>query len=179
MDRAAVVEGSMARCTARIEAHARRAEKAQRHANILLLTGATLAALGSALAGFLSKESLRKATAVIGAIGAVLSVAPKAMDQPDDIKQVHRNASAHAHAALKIYWQLGFVSDRATKAELQAYIIRRFLDCEKDDPPEHVPDVASLPGIVLVDPPTVGKLKAIAQPAVPPTTPALTNAGQP
>lgn len=137
---AVLIEEMAKRCTARTAAHSMRAQRAQSQANVLLLLGATIAAVGSALAGFLSNQQLRKVTSVAGALGAILSVVPKTLEQPEVIRELHRNASAHEHAASKIVHQLGFVTAPQEKASLQRYVIRRLVDCEKDIPPPHVPD---------------------------------------
>jgi hypothetical protein len=137
----AMIDAAQKRCETRIEAHAQRATSARHAANILLVVGASTAALGSALAGFLTKAKLRKAMAIGGAAGAVLAVVPKTLDDPGEVRVLQKNAERHHDVAVKVQRQLIFFEDPAYKKRLAQYVIARLSDCEAKEPPEKLPDL--------------------------------------
>jgi hypothetical protein len=137
----AIIETALKRCAARIEAHSRRATSARHAANILLVVGASTAALGSALAGFLTKAKLRKAMAIVGAAGAVLAVVPKTLDDPGEVRVLQKNAERHHDVAVKVQRQFIFFEDLTYKKRLAQYVIARLSDCEANEPPEKLPDL--------------------------------------
>jgi hypothetical protein len=77
-----------AACEANISYFRGRIDSVTLWSNVFVVTGAVVAAIGSALAGFLKSGSQRKAAAVIGAVGAVVTVLPKIL--PDRSTWEHR-----------------------------------------------------------------------------------------
>jgi hypothetical protein len=69
-----IISSSLTRCEARIQAHLVQADSTRRTANVLLIIGAAIAALGNALAPFLKKAPHRKFMAVLGALGAYFKI---------------------------------------------------------------------------------------------------------
>jgi TonB family protein len=135
-----VITASLTRCEARLAAHLAKAESTQRTANVLLVVGALVAALGNALAPFLKKAPLRKATAVLGAIGAVMAVVPKTLDEPAKFRTLHANAERHRDIAVKVHMQFSLITDAEAKAVLSKYVIARLADCESGNPSSQPPE---------------------------------------
>lgn len=141
-----IIASSLTRCEARLQAHLAQADSARRTANALLIIGAVVAALGNALAPFLKKASHRKTMAVLGALGAVLAVVPKTLDDPATFKALHDNAERHRDVAVKVQRQIGFVSESEAKSALTKYVIARLADCESGSPSPQPPDLPKLEG---------------------------------
>src|SRR5262245_41563262 len=76
--------------------------------NVCVILGAITAALGSAFAGFLSKDGLRKAAALLGALGAVLTVIPKTLADKDALQAHLAAAEKHRVLGTKVRNQLAF-----------------------------------------------------------------------
>ena len=72
-------------CDATISTLAARIDRVGLWSNIFMITGAFVAGTGSVLAALLSTAGKRKAAAVAGALGAILSVLPKALPDRADI----------------------------------------------------------------------------------------------
>lgn len=109
--------------------------------NSFMIAGAIIAALGSAFAGFLSKENLRRTAAVLGALGAVITVLPKTL--PDkEVLQAHLSAAEkHRVLGAKVRNQLAFAAPDESILQAQKYSSARFTDCASVDPPTAAPDL--------------------------------------
>jgi hypothetical protein len=109
--------------------------------NVFMVSGAIIAALGSAFAGVLTKDAHRKAAAVLGALGAVITVLPKTLPDKEAL-QVHLSA-AEKHRVLgeKVRNQLGFAQPGESIVEAQKYASARFTDCASVDPPAAAPEL--------------------------------------
>jgi hypothetical protein len=108
--------------------------------SIFIISGAVAAGVGSAAAGFLSKEGQRKAGAVVGALGAVLTVLPQAL--PDKAAIAAKLAAADKHHTIgaKFRNQFVFASADENTTEAEKYASARFTDCAALNPPEGIPD---------------------------------------
>jgi hypothetical protein len=106
-----------------------------------MIFGATTAAVGSALAGFLGTEGRRKSAALVGALGAVLTVLPKAL--PDKTEFEAKLAAADKHHTVGVKFRNQFVFAKATESltNAQKYVSARFTDCAALNPPSGVPDL--------------------------------------
>jgi hypothetical protein len=138
------IEALLGTCDARLEVLQQQATSARRTGNILLIVGASIAALGSALAGFLTKSSHRKAMAIIGAVGAVVAVLPKTLDDPTELLTRRAAAERHRDMALKVKLQLPELPQTYESLGRQ-YIGSRVVDCNNSTPPEKVPDPPDVP----------------------------------
>src|SRR5258707_355608 len=70
--------------------------------------GGATAALGSAFAGFLTKDGHRRAAALLGALGAVITVLPKTLPDKEALQAHLSAAEKHRVLGSKIRNQLGF-----------------------------------------------------------------------
>jgi hypothetical protein len=138
------VEALLGTCDARLEVLQQQATSARRTGNILLIVGASIAALGSALAGFLTKAGHRKAMAIIGAVGAVVAVLPKTLDDPTEVLTRRAAAERHRDMALKVKLQLPELPQTYESLGRQ-YIVARVVDCNNSTPPEKVPEPPAVP----------------------------------
>lgn len=127
------------KCETRLDQLQQQATDARRNGNILLIIGASVAALGSALAGFLTKTRHRKAMAIIGAMGAVLAVLPKTLDDPTELLTRRAAAERHRDMALKVTLQLPYLP-RTYEPLGKQYIVARMVDCTNSSPPGTVPE---------------------------------------
>jgi hypothetical protein len=109
--------------------------------NVCLILGAITAALGSACAGFLPKDGLRKAAALLGALGAVLTVIPKTLADKDTLQAHLAAAEKHRVLGSKVRNQLAFARPDESVIEAQKYASARFTDCASVDPPAAAPDL--------------------------------------
>ncbi len=155
-----IILESAERCEARLKAHLDLADSARTKANVLLVAGTALAALGSALAAFLKKEALRKTTGVAGALGALLAILPKTLADPAIFTALHAKAERHRDIAVKVHRQLGLVNP-AKRSVLTQYVIARLADCESGDPPEKPPELALADNGVLLAIATVDQPKLV------------------
>jgi hypothetical protein len=109
--------------------------------NTFMIAGALIAALGSAFAGFLSKEEFRRIAAVLGAVGAVITVLPKTLPDKEKL-QAHLSAAEKQRVlGAKVQNQLGFARPGESIVEAQKYVSARFTDCASVDPPAAAPDL--------------------------------------
>jgi hypothetical protein len=109
--------------------------------DIFMIFGAVVAAIGSASAGFLKSGTQRKVAAVVGAVGAVVTILPKML--PDRADWDRRLASAEKHHTVgeKFNSQLVFAQPGESIVDAQKYVSARFTDCSAYDPPPNVPDL--------------------------------------
>ncbi len=131
------------RCFKRLEKFEQEESASRVAGNILLLAGASIGALGSALAGFLNKARLRKAMAIIGALGAVITVIPRTLDAPEELKQRREMAHIHSAWAAKVHHQIQYLDEEA-KREARKFVIARLVDCDSSNPPVVPPLSADL-----------------------------------
>jgi hypothetical protein len=117
-----------------------RVDKAVLWSNVFMIAGAIVSALGAGLAGFLSNEAQRKTAAVVGALGAVLTVMPKALPDKSDLEAKLSAADKHHTVGVKIRNQFAFASANESLTNAEKYASARFTDCAALDPPANVPD---------------------------------------
>src|SRR5258707_4385627 len=103
------LDAMLTSCNAKLESYDAHARSAKRAADLLLIAGVIIAGVGSALAGFVRKTSVRKIAAVAGALGAVLAVIPKTLDDPAELRGLYVAAGKHRDAGLKVMAQLGYL----------------------------------------------------------------------
>jgi hypothetical protein len=128
-------------CEARISQLNNDIEVAARWSSIFTITGAIVAGCGAALAGFLSKESTRKTMAVVGALGAVVSVLPKALKDRESMTTVMMAADRHRTSGAKLLGELPFMEDPQLVRESAKYIASRFRECRSLEPSKQPPDM--------------------------------------
>ncbi|WP_437567895.1 hypothetical protein [Sorangium sp. So ce542] len=117
--------------------------------NIFMITGAVISATGSALAGFLNSAGRRKAAAIVGALGALLTVTPKALPDKERLLVSLSSAEKHRLVGTKIRNQFQFARPDEPLVDAQKYVSARFTDCASLEPPQGVPELPSLtPGSV-------------------------------
>ena len=133
-----------AECEAKLDEYSWRAERSKLASNILLITGAVIAAAGSALAGFLTKSKMRKAAAITGALGAVVAVVPKTLPDATELMQRHDRAGKHRDAGRKVLYQLSEIGDDKYIPTCREYVIARFVECAGIYPGETVPELPRL-----------------------------------
>jgi hypothetical protein len=111
--------------------------------NVSMLAGAATAALGSALAGFLGTDGQRRSAAVVGALGAVLTVVPRALPDKTELHSQLANADKHHTVGAKFRNQFAFARADESLTQAQKYVSARFTDCAAREPPASVPDLPS------------------------------------
>jgi hypothetical protein len=128
-------------CAARIETLNRAIRSSTLWGNVFLICGAVSAATGSALAGFLKNDKARKSAAVIGAIGAVVSVVQTKVVPEKDALQAQLLASdRHRSVAEKVRAELPYLDGTSFVRENKKYVVARFLECSSLEPRELVPE---------------------------------------
>jgi hypothetical protein len=108
--------------------------------SVFMIAGALISATGSALAGFLPQNRQRKIAAIAGAIGAVVTILPKALPNKDDLQAKMAAAEKHPVIGAKIRNQTPFAEPGETLTEVQKYASARFTDCASISRPDSVPD---------------------------------------
>ncbi|MFT3924497.1 MAG: hypothetical protein QM778_18305 [Myxococcales bacterium] len=141
----AEVEHRATGCKARIADIKAEIRETESLANIYLIAGAALAAIGSALAGFLDKISLRRVAGVAGAVGAVVSVLPKTLPDLAELNSRLMRADRHWTTGDKVQAQLSLL-DSSVRNACEKYAIARFVDCASESAPENVPELPSFDG---------------------------------
>jgi len=150
-------------CVERLNRDRERAQSAMNISDILVLVGASAGAAGSIAAAFMTKTSARRASALVGAVGALTAGAPKTLDDPADILTRRSRAERHWVVGYKVLTQTMIASTPETLsaqskqvAELTGesaraamevssqqrqqallYVLDRFIDCTADQPPEN------------------------------------------
>lgn len=117
--------------------------------NIFMIGGAIVSASGAAMAGILRGETQRKVAAVVGAIGAIVTVLPKALPDKEALQAQLSAAEKHRVFGAKVRNQFRFAKPDESITELQKYAAARFTDCASLSPPPAVPD---LPSTTATDP---------------------------
>ncbi|WP_437285647.1 hypothetical protein [Sorangium sp. So ce406] len=112
--------------------------------NVFMIAGAVISAVGSGLAGFLNSAGRRKAAAIVGALGAVLTVTPKALPDKERLLASLSSAEKHRLVGTKIRNQFQFARPDESLVDAQKYVSARFTDCASLDPPQGVPELPSL-----------------------------------
>ncbi|MCY1022551.1 hypothetical protein [Pyxidicoccus sp. MSG2] len=154
-------------CISRLNRDRERAQSAMQTSDLLLLLGAVVGAAGSLLAAFLTKPSFRRASAVVGALGALTAAATKTLDDPSEILTKRARAERHWIVGYKLFTQTVLASEpppaadgppvmlavtgEPAKAALSMsqkqrqraylYVLERFIDCTADAPPEQLEDL--------------------------------------
>jgi hypothetical protein len=150
-------------CVERLNRDRERAQNSINLSDVLVLVGASAGAAGSIAAAFFSKATTRRASAVVGAVGALTAGAPKTLDDPAEILTKRARAERHWVVGYKVLTQtmLSFepsgssapskqvaqLTGEAAKAALAVsdqqrqkalvYVLDRFIDCTADMPPEN------------------------------------------
>ncbi|HYI02167.1 hypothetical protein [Hyalangium sp.] len=156
-------------CVERLNRDRERAQNAMNLSDVLVLLGASAGAAGSIAAAFLTKTSVRRASAVVGAVGALTAGAPKTLDDPADILTRRSRAERHWVVGYKVLTQTtiasapaGLAAQSLQVAELTGesakvaveassqqrqkaliYVLDRFIDCTADQPPENFEELPS------------------------------------
>jgi hypothetical protein len=128
-------------CTTNVGYFRARIDSATEWSNIFMVLGATVAALGSALAGFLNSTKQRKVAAVVGALGAVVTVLPKTLPDKQDLQTKLTAAERQRVVGTKVRNQFQFAGPDESLTEAKKYVSARFTDCASLAPPEQVPDL--------------------------------------
>ncbi|XXX74130.1 hypothetical protein WMF30_41445 [Sorangium sp. So ce134] len=148
--------------------------------NVFMIAGAIISAVGCGLAGFLNSAGRRKAAAVVGALGAVLTVTPKALPDKERLLTSLSSAEKHRLVGTKMRNQFQFARPDESLVDAQKYVSARFTDCASLDPPQGVPELPPLATIasnesqtlVAQDPMTMssaGPVPFVAAPGIDPT----------
>jgi hypothetical protein len=130
----------LASCDKKLESYDSQARSAKLTNDVLLITGAIIAAFGSALGGFLRKDNQRKVAAVVGAIGAVLAVFPKTLPDPAQLRATYYTAGKHRDAGVRVMVQLNYFQHESFRRLLDEYVVARFASCSAIQPASEVPD---------------------------------------
>lgn len=123
------LDTTKSRCHDTVQTLDKESKTRERWASIVLVVGASTAAVGSALAGFLKRDGTRKTSAVIGALGAVLAIFPKILDTSDIDKRLTA-AAPHLSMGDKVFDQIPLAPNEATKKAWIAYASARYHDCD-------------------------------------------------
>jgi hypothetical protein len=150
-------------CVERLNRDRTRAQNAMNLSDVLVLLGASAGAAGSIAAAFLTKTSARRASALVGAVGALTAGTPKTLDDPADILTRRARAERHWVVGYKVLTQTVIAStpeslgaqskqvaeltgesakaamDISSQQRHQAllYVLDRFIDCTADQPAEN------------------------------------------
>ncbi|WP_155798150.1 hypothetical protein [Sorangium cellulosum] len=152
--------------------------------SIFMISGAVISATGSALAGFLNSTSRRKTAAIVGALGAVLTVTPKALPDKEHLLTQLSSAEKHRLVGTKIRNQFQFARPGESLVEAQKYVSARFTDCASLHPPQGVPELPSVESVSLHASSVTGqkpadRVSAVATRAVSATEPPLGSTAHP
>jgi hypothetical protein len=128
-------------CESRIKALDSRIESATRWGNLITVVGVSVAAIGSAVAGFAKRSSVRKTTAVIGAVSAIASALPGLLPSRQDLEMARKTSEEHRLNGKKVLEQLSTLRDENYKRSCERYAIARFTECASSEPSKTVPDL--------------------------------------
>ncbi|MDC0712904.1 hypothetical protein POL68_30865 [Stigmatella sp. ncwal1] len=159
---------SASACVTRLNRDRERAQSAMLTSDFLLLLGTTAGAAGSLLAAFLTKPLARRASAVVGAVGALTAGATKTLDDPAEILTLRSRAERHWVVGYKVFTQMTLASSsqplvaeatvvaltgESAKAALNlsdqqrqralVYVLDRFIDCTAALPAESFEELPS------------------------------------
>lgn len=109
--------------------------------NASMILGALMSGTGAVFAAFLSASSQRKAAALIGALGAVISVLPKALPSQEALAARLAAAERHRLLGTKVRNQFQFAEPDESLTSAKKYVSARFTDCASLDPPAAAPDL--------------------------------------
>ena len=135
------LESYAATCDARVRSIKTQLDDTDAKANMFMISGAVLAAVGSALAGFLQGTSIRRVSAVVGALGGVVSVLPKTLPDRAEVQSLLLRADRHRTTGEKVRGQITFLNDENYAQVCRQYVIARYVDCAGLAAPEGVPDI--------------------------------------
>ncbi|AGP38650.1 hypothetical protein [Sorangium cellulosum] len=138
-------------CNKNVEYFQSRVDSVVTWSNVFMIAGALISATGSALAGFLNSASRRKAAAIVGALGAVLTVTPKALPDKEKLLASLGAAEKHRLVGMKIRNQFQFARPGESLVDAQKYVSARFTDCASLEPPQGVPELPSLASVSPVE----------------------------
>jgi hypothetical protein len=155
-------------CVTRLNRDRERAQNAMLTSDFLLLLGTSAGAVGSLLAAFLTRPIARRASAVVGAVGALTAAATKTLDDPAEILTSRSRAERHWVVGYKVFTQMTLTSTaqplvaeatvvaltgESAKAALSlsdqqrqralVYVLDRFIDCAAAQPPESFEELPS------------------------------------
>jgi hypothetical protein len=108
--------------------------------NIFAVSGAALAALGSAIAAASIGKKAWVAGA-IGVVGAILTALPKTLADRAELQRRISLADQHRSHGEKTVLQIPLLQDKAFVDQCRQYAIARFVDCRAEDPPKEVPEL--------------------------------------
>ncbi len=108
--------------------------------NIFAVSGAALAALGSAIAAASIGKKAWVAGA-IGVVGAILTALPKTLADRAELQRRISLADQHRSRGEKTVLQIPLLQDKAFVDQCRQYAIARFVDCRAEDPPKEVPEL--------------------------------------
>ena len=128
-------------CQSRIVVLNDQVESVTRWSSIFLVAGAAIAGIGSACAGFLSEASSRKIAALVGALGAVVTVLPKTLKDKDTLTHVLSLADGHKDFGQKVMNEIDYFQTNGLKRRGAEYAAARFTDCVAITPPEKIPEL--------------------------------------
>ncbi len=148
--------------------------------NVFAVSGAALAALGSAIAGA-STGKKSWVAASIGIVGAIVTALPKTLPDRAEIQRRLSLADQHRTRGVKTALQIPLLQDKAFADQCRQYAIARFVDCSSADPPKDVPELPRQPSgkkVAAAEAATeaAGGLTHAVAPA-PPAAPAAPPAG--
>lgn len=149
-------------CVTRLNRDRTLAQRAMQTSDLLLLLGAAAGASGSLLAAYLTKPRARRASALVGAVGALTAAGTKTLDDPSEILTRRARAERHWVVGYKVLTQATLAAEppllaaqskvveltgepARTAMELSKqqhqralrYVLDRFIDCSADQPPEN------------------------------------------
>jgi len=146
-------------------------------ANVFMILGAVVAATGSALAGFLREDRSRKLGAVAGALGAVISVLPKALPDKSALQELLTSAGKHRLVGLKVQAQLPYLQNADFIRENEKYATARFTECRSLNPDPKIPELpAPMPAMSSATASTTSDTTVATTPHVVDTPPAMAEA---
>ncbi|MGC4094557.1 MAG: hypothetical protein QM756_42905 [Polyangiaceae bacterium] len=132
-------------CDANVSYFRGRIDSAVFWGNFFMIGGALVSATGAALAGLLRGDTQRRVAAVVGALGAVVTVLPKTLPDKESLQAQLANAEKHRVLGTKVRNQFQFASPTESIVEAQKYVSARFTDCAGLAPPAAVPDLPAAP----------------------------------
>jgi hypothetical protein len=138
-------------CTANVSYFRTRIDSATTWSTVFMILGATVSAVGSACAGFLNSSAQRKVAAVIGALGAVVTVLPKALPDKQELQTKLTAAERQRVVGTKVRNQFQFVEASESITNAKKYVSARFTDCASLNPPETVPDIPNQLPVAAVE----------------------------
>ncbi len=106
-----------------------------------MIAGALMSGTGAVFAAFLSTSNQRKAAALVGALGAVVTVLPKALPSKEALSEHLNAAERHRLLGTKVRNQFQFAEPDESLTTAKKYVSARFTDCASLEPPSAAPDL--------------------------------------